>query len=76
MDALRKQVASGATDTTNFWRQVAQKGTPLVEPVEKDAQHQLVTFLWAGTSLTLALNETGVPDTTLPQPIPAIPKTQ
>jgi enterochelin esterase-like enzyme len=52
IDALRKQVASGSADINNFWHQVAQEGTPLVEPMEKDPRHQLVTFLWRGTPLT------------------------
>lgn len=52
IEALRKQVASGNTDTTGFWKQVTQEGTPLVETIEKDPQHQLVTFLWRGTSET------------------------
>ena len=52
IDALRKQVASGTADINNFWHQVAQEGTPLVESIEKDPRHQLVTFLWQGTPLT------------------------
>jgi enterochelin esterase-like enzyme len=31
---------------------VTAEGTPLVEPIEKDPQHQLVTFLWRGTPET------------------------
>ena len=52
IEALRKQVASGNADTTDFWKQVTQEGTPLVETIERDPQHQLVTFLWRGTSET------------------------
>jgi enterochelin esterase-like enzyme len=52
IDALRKQVASGNSDTNAFWKQVTAEGTPLVESIEKDRQHQLVTFLWRGTSET------------------------
>jgi len=52
IEALRKQAASGNADTKSFWNQVAAEGTPLVEPVEKDPQHQLVTFLWRGTPET------------------------
>jgi enterochelin esterase-like enzyme len=52
IDALRKQAASGNADLDAFWKQVAAEGTPLVEPIEKDPQHQLVTFLWRGTSET------------------------
>ena len=52
IDALRKQVASGKADINTFWKQVTAEGTPLVEPIEKDPQHQLITFLWRGTSET------------------------
>jgi enterochelin esterase-like enzyme len=52
MDALRKQAASGDADIKTFWKQVTVEGTPLVEPIEKDPQHQLVTFLWHGTPET------------------------
>lgn len=52
MDALRKLAASGNADIDAFWKQVTAEGTPLVESIEKDPQHQLVTFLWRGTSET------------------------
>ncbi|MHA2378181.1 MAG: alpha/beta hydrolase-fold protein [Candidatus Thorarchaeota archaeon] len=29
-----------------FWQDVAANGTPLVEPIEDDHEHSLVTFLW------------------------------
>jgi enterochelin esterase family protein len=52
IDVLRKQVASGKADINAFWKQVTAEGTPLVESIEKDPQHQLITFLWRGTSET------------------------
>ena len=52
IEALRKQAASGNVDVDAFWKQVTAEGTPLVESIEKDPQHQLVTFLWRGTSET------------------------
>ncbi len=52
MDALRKQAAAGNADIGTFWKDVTEEGTPLVESIEKDAQHQLVTFLWRGTPET------------------------
>jgi enterochelin esterase-like enzyme len=52
IEALRKQVDSGNADIETFWKQVAEEGTPLVESIEKDPQHQLVTFLWRGSSET------------------------
>jgi enterochelin esterase-like enzyme len=52
IDSLRKQVASGNADINAFWKQVAAEGTPLIESIENDPQHQLVTFLWRGTPET------------------------
>jgi enterochelin esterase family protein len=49
---LRAQVAKGDADTASFWQRVAQRGTPLVEPIEKDDRQVLVTFLWRGTPAT------------------------
>jgi enterochelin esterase family protein len=46
IEALRRQVASGRTDTTAFWKEVALTGTPLIEPVGADGKYQMVTFLW------------------------------
>jgi hypothetical protein len=44
IQALRKQIASGQTNTESFWKEIATKGTPLVEQL--DANYWLVTFLW------------------------------
>src|SRR6266542_2521642 len=29
-----------------FWREVAERGTPLIEPIAGDDEHALVTFVW------------------------------
>jgi len=52
IEALRKQVAAGDRSTESFWQHVAQSGTPLVEPIEGDAQRTRVTFLWRATEPT------------------------
>lgn len=49
IEALRKQVASGNTNTDPFWAEVAAEGTPLAEPFGTDGKYQLVTFLWRAT---------------------------
>jgi len=49
---LRTQLAGGQRQTEAFWRQAAQSGTPLIEPLDKDRQHTLVTFIWRGTPET------------------------
>jgi enterochelin esterase-like enzyme len=35
-----------------FWKEMAEKGTPLVEPIKSDSRHVLVTFLWRAKSET------------------------
>ena len=52
IEALRKQASSSLVNIETFWKEVAAEGTPLVESIEKDPQHQLVTFLWRGTPET------------------------
>ena len=42
INALGKQAADGNADINAFWKQVAAEGTPLVESIEKDPQHQLI----------------------------------
>lgn len=46
IEALRKQIVSGNSSTDAFWKEVAEHGTPLIEPFGSDARYQLVTFLW------------------------------
>ncbi len=52
IQALRSQIASGQTSTEAFWREIADKGTPLVESFGNNTKHQLVTFLWRAQSDT------------------------
>ncbi len=48
IEALQRQIATGNSDTTGFWKQVMAEGTPLVEPYKND-KYLLVTFLWRAT---------------------------
>lgn len=44
---LRQEIQAGKTVAlSTFWEEITRQGTPLVEPVEKDPEHLLVTFLW------------------------------
>ena len=52
LEALRKQIASGQTNTEAFWNRVAREGSPLVESLGSDGKYQVVTFLWRGTPST------------------------
>ncbi|CCJ73253.1 putative esterase [Cronobacter condimenti 1330] len=45
LQALARHL-SGGGDTQAFWRNIAERGTPLVEPV--DDNHRRITFLWRG----------------------------
>ncbi len=45
--ALRQELEAGNMQALDqFWREVTERGTPLVEPIADDEQHVLVTFLW------------------------------
>lgn len=45
--SLEQALASGNTTTLDtFWQKVIELGTPLIEPIEGDDEHHLVTFLW------------------------------
>src|SRR5919108_1900579 len=44
IEAIRRQVESGKTNTADFWSAVVKEGAPLVEPL--DERYDLVTFLW------------------------------
>lgn len=47
IEALKKQLAAGDADTlSQFWEQIARDGAPLIETIENDYQHLLVTFVW------------------------------
>lgn len=47
--ALQQALASGNTaELDAFWDEIAQHGTPLIEAIEGDERHCLVTFLWRG----------------------------
>jgi enterochelin esterase family protein len=57
IQALRKQIASGETNTESFWKEVAAQGTPLVERL--NANYWLVTFLWRAQHDTRRVMVTG-----------------
>lgn len=50
--ALAHELTQGG-NTEAFWRDMAARGTPLVEPV--DATHDRVTFLWRGAERNVRL---------------------
>lgn len=51
VEALTTRVASADAEV-EFWDEVAAKGTPLIESIESDDRHVLVTFLWRGDAQT------------------------
>jgi enterochelin esterase-like enzyme len=45
--SLQKELAAGNREALDrFWQQVTHDGTPIVEPIEGDAQNVMLTFLW------------------------------
>ena len=53
LGVLRRVIAAGETGVLErFWRQIAQEGTPLVEPIEGSKDDVLVTYLWRGDAET------------------------
>src|SRR5579859_7626806 len=55
--AVRDQIASGQKNTEDFWKEIAARGTPLVEPL--NANYWLVTFLWRAQNETRSVMVTG-----------------
>lgn len=48
--SLQQALEKGdTTSLDNFWNEVRQLGTPLVESIPDDEEYVLVTFLWQGT---------------------------
>lgn len=46
---LKKFQAEGQPALATFWREVAQQGTPLIEPIAEQEHQVAVTFLWRAT---------------------------
>lgn len=50
---LLREIAVGeSTALASFWRAVAERGTPLIDPDPDDETRALVTFLWRHTAAT------------------------
>ena len=49
LKTLQDKVQAGDRDALeSFWQAVTEQGTPLVEPVQGDEEHVVLTFLWRG----------------------------
>jgi len=47
LENLRRAVQAGDTAAVSaFWQTLGNQGTPLIEPIEGDDEHSLVTFIW------------------------------
>lgn len=47
LENLRRAVQAGDTAAVSaFWQTIGNQGTPLIEPIEGDDEHSLVTFIW------------------------------
>lgn len=53
IEGLLKEVESnGASALEAFWSSLKEKGAPIVEPIDGDPGHSLVTFVWQGDTAT------------------------
>lgn len=49
IEKLNRELALGNRAALEaFWQTIAEQGAPLIEPIEGDDAHALVTFLWRG----------------------------
>lgn len=55
-----EQLVTDGTGIARFWKEVEEKGTPLVEPAAGDRDHVIVTFLWRGPADAVAPGVFGV----------------
>lgn len=51
LDQLRSDLRAGSVEAAldTFWHEVGRHGTPLIEEIDGDQDHRLVTFLWRDT---------------------------
>jgi enterochelin esterase family protein len=55
IDELRRAIeTAGPAALDEFWHDVGRRGTPLVEPLDRD--RRLVTFLWRGEATTTSVS--------------------
>jgi enterochelin esterase family protein len=58
--ALAQAVQEGnETAEDAFWQRIAERGAPLVERTDEDAEHVLVTFVWKESSPTMRIMVSG-----------------
>lgn len=49
VEKLRASIATDRSALQQFWNEVQQSGSPLIEPAPGDGSQVLITFLWRGT---------------------------
>jgi enterochelin esterase-like enzyme len=60
LQILQRDIESGSTSALEaFWQQVAQRGAPLVEPIEGDSKHSLVSFVYRAPDETPTVSLAG-----------------
>lgn len=53
LESLRQAIKAGNANALDvFWQTVSQQGAPLIETIEDDDDHSLVTFLWRAREIT------------------------
>ena len=53
LSTLQSEIRAGnVRSLQDFWQEMSEEGTPLVEPISGDPEHALLTFLWRGDEQT------------------------
>ncbi len=53
IENLRTRLSSeGNSVLKDFWKKIEEEGTPIIEPIDNDYEHQLVTFIYRGDENT------------------------
>ncbi len=53
LESLRQAIKAGKANALDvFWQNIGQQGAPLIEIIEDDDDHSLVTFLWRAREIT------------------------
>jgi len=76
IEALRLAVAAeGRRALEEFWKEVAEETTPLVESIDGDPDHVVVTFLWRAEGEVAGVTVEGGPGGSVPTRLQFLPGT-
>src|SRR5436190_9853402 len=56
LQLLQRDIEAGSASALEaFWQEVAARGAPLIEPIEGDSTHSLVSFVWRAPDETASV---------------------